>query len=244
MAHHEWWKRTCFRPLPRLGGTVVSPGRSASGLVPFHVPMMKITVLLAAGLSAPLFVGAQFALSFDPSVPVVESGSPLAKAWAGGLNFPQISDIDLDGDGDKDLFLFDRSGNKVVTLRSNAAQGQNDYTFTHDFDHVYPFEQLKEWVLLRDYNGDGKEDLFIGGRPGQLYLQSATGDFFQKKEPALEAFSDFEDVAVLFFDADGDKDPDLFIGAGGNQAPQGSRSLQHRQREAQAMTRHQPDTAA
>ena len=53
-----------------------------------------------------------------------------------------------------------------MTLRSNAAQGQSDYTFTHDFDHVYPFGQLKEWVLLRDYNGDGKEDIFsysLGG---------------------------------------------------------------------------------
>jgi hypothetical protein len=82
------------------------------------------------------------------------------------LNFPQISDIDLDGDGDKDLFLFDRSGNKVVTLLSNAAQGQNSYTFTHHFDGVYPFSELKEWALLRDYNGDGKEDIFsysLGG---------------------------------------------------------------------------------
>ena len=97
---------------------------------------MKTVALLAMGLLSPLLASAQFALTFDPSVPVVANGSPLNMAWAGGLNFPQISDIDLDGDGDKDLFLFDRSGNKVVTLRSNAAQGQNTYTFTHDFEAV------------------------------------------------------------------------------------------------------------
>ena len=117
-------------------------------------------------LLLPVLVSAQFALSFDPSVPLIENGSPLSKAWAGGLNFPQTSDIDLDGDGDKDLFLFDRSGNKVVTLRSNAAQGENSYTFTHDFDAVYPLNELREWALLRDYNGDGKEDIFsysLGG---------------------------------------------------------------------------------
>lgn len=220
MAHHEWWKRTCFRPLPRLGGTVVSPGRSASGLVPFHVPMMKITVLLAAGLSAPLFVGAQFALSFDPSVPVVESGSTLAKAWAGGLNFPQISDIDLDGDGDKDLFLFDRSGNKVVTLRSNAAQGQNDYTFTHDFDHVYPFEQLKEWVLLRDYNGDGKEDIFSYSLGGfACYKNTSIGNSLSFAEVDTLVRSDYYPTDANLYvtqvdipgieDIDGDGDLDV-----------------------------------
>lgn len=127
---------------------------------------MKTTVLLATCLLSGVWARAQFALSFDPSVPVVENGDPLSKAWAGGLNFPQISDIDLDGDGDKDLLLFDRSGNKVVILRNNAAQGQNTYTFTHAFDDLYPFSELREWVLLRDYNGDGKEDIFsysLGG---------------------------------------------------------------------------------
>lgn len=128
--------------------------------------LMKNVFSLSMGLLLPTFTSAQFVLSFDTSVPLIEGGNPLSKGWGGGLNFPQVSDIDLDGDGDKDLFLFDRSGNKVVTLRSNAAQGQNTYGFTHDFDAVYPFSQLKEWALLRDYNGDGKEDIFsysLGG---------------------------------------------------------------------------------
>ena len=127
---------------------------------------MKNSLPLALGMLLPCLASAQFALNFDATVPLIENGSPLVKGWAGGLNFPQISDIDLDDDGDKDLFLFDRTGNKVVTLRSNAAQGQNTYSFTHDFDADYPFNQLKEWALLRDYNGDGKEDIFsysLGG---------------------------------------------------------------------------------
>ena len=44
----------------------------------------------------------------------------------------------------------------------------------------------------------------------------------------FQQFADFEDVAVLFFDCDGDRDMDLFIGAGGNNIPPRTRQLQHR----------------
>lgn len=82
-----------------------------------------------------------------------------------------------------------------------------------------------------DINGDGWEDIYIGGstgNPGQLYLQQANGSFTPHPQSALLAFSDFEDGAALFFDGDKDGDPDLFIGAAGNTAVPGSRELQHR----------------
>lgn len=82
-----------------------------------------------------------------------------------------------------------------------------------------------------DVNGDGRDDLFIGGtpgHPGQLYLQLADGRFEKKPQPALAAFSEFEDVAVTLFDCDQDQDLDLLIGPGGNQAPVNSRELQLR----------------
>ncbi len=82
-----------------------------------------------------------------------------------------------------------------------------------------------------DVNGDGLEDVYIGGgkgQGGQLYLQTATGLFQRKDGAAFQSFKDFEDAAVLFFDADNDKDLDLFVGAGGNNSPKGSRSIEHR----------------
>ena len=81
-----------------------------------------------------------------------------------------------------------------------------------------------------DVNNDGLEDVYIGGakgQAGQLYLQTSNG-FIKKDEKVFKQFTDFEDVAVLFFDCDGDNDMDLFIGAGGNNVPPRTKRLQHR----------------
>jgi len=84
---------------------------------------------------------------------------------------------------------------------------------------------------VADVDGDGLEDIFIGGtvgHPGQLYLQKKDGTFIKKDEKVFQQFSDFEDVAVLFFDCDNDKDPDLLVCPGGNTAPAEGRHLQLR----------------
>ncbi|HNP23604.1 MAG TPA: VCBS repeat-containing protein [Panacibacter sp.] len=82
-----------------------------------------------------------------------------------------------------------------------------------------------------DVNKDGLVDVYIAGTPGhsgQIYLQRPGGAFIKKDEPAFKPFADFEDEALLFFDADGDSDPDLLIGPGGNNNPPYSRQMQNR----------------
>ncbi len=85
-------------------------------------------------------------------------------------------------------------------------------------------------IAKADVNGDELEDFYIGGakgQAGQLYLQTING-FIKKEQQVFKRYADFEDVAVLFFDADKDGDQDMFIGAGGNNVQPNSRELQHR----------------
>jgi enediyne biosynthesis protein E4 len=86
-------------------------------------------------------------------------------------------------------------------------------------------------AAVADINGDGLQDLYIGGaagKTGQLYIQTTEGKFLKKAEKAFEPFSTFEDVAVLFFDCDKDGDADLLLCPGGNTNIGLSRELQLR----------------
>jgi hypothetical protein len=118
-------------------------------------------------------------------------------------------------------------------VQSNFDKHEEDNNIDFYYEHNVPKMLSREGpkVAVGDVNGDGLEDVYIGGttvHPGQLYLQTASGKFEKKDEPGFLQFNDFEDEAVLFFDADNDGDLDLFIGPGGNNNPPYSRQMQNR----------------
>ena len=83
-------------------------------------------------------------------------------------------------------------------------------------------------VAVGDINGDGLDDVFIGGatdQAAQLYFQVKNGEFELSKSNIWKSHAVYEDTAVLFFDADGDKDLDIFVGSGGNNNLKGQSSF-------------------
>lgn len=75
-------------------------------------------------------------------------------------------------------------------------------------------------VAKADVNGDGLEDLYIGGakgHAGQLYVQNVNGTFRKISQPDFEADKSSEDADAVFFDANGDGYPDLLVASGGNE---------------------------
>lgn len=65
-----------------------------------------------------------------------------------------------------------------------------------------------------DVNGDGVEDLFVGNT-GKIFLGRKDGGMTPVVVPALAADSSSEDADALFFDANGDGHPDLYVVSGG-----------------------------
>jgi hypothetical protein len=86
-------------------------------------------------------------------------------------------------------------------------------------------------MAVGDVNGDGLEDVFLGGakgQPGSLLLQRAGGGFLAAAEPALDQDRVSEDVGAAFFDADGDGDLDLYVVSGGSEFSELAPALEDR----------------
>lgn len=120
--------------------------------------LILLTVLLA---QVDLY-GQSNRLSFDwTQGPTVVSGSDtLGMAFMGGADLPQFSRVDLNLDGTEDLVAFDRQGNRWLTFLAE----NNTWVPAPAYADSLP--KIQYWGLFRDYNGDGKKDLFayvLGG---------------------------------------------------------------------------------
>lgn len=77
-------------------------------------------------------------------------------------------------------------------------------------------------LSLADLNGDGYDDLFIGGSKGTaptLFLGSMKG-MTPTKTNSFDKNGNSEDMSSLFFDADNDGDQDLYVCSGGTEFSQ------------------------
>jgi len=85
-------------------------------------------------------------------------------------------------------------------------------------------------IARADINGDDRDDLFIGGAAGEagaLYVQNKKGRFSRIRGPWQQDRGS-EDLSALFFDADSDGDPDLYVCSGSNEFEEGDPRLRDR----------------
>ena len=163
---------------------------------------------------------AQWSHTFEEGViPVITNGDTLRNPWVGGLTAPQWSPIDFDSDGDEDLFAFDRDGSRLLAFE-RMEQG-----WKYRPKWVLGWPELVDWCLLRDFDCDGRPDIFTSHQNGIYVYRNVTENplepqFIPAATPLLASYdfgagADMLPVVCLgidipaILDHDGDGDMDI-----------------------------------
>jgi hypothetical protein len=121
-----------------------------------------------------------------------------------------------------------------VTAQTNLpfVHHENDYI---DFDRERLMPKMLSTegppLAVADINGDGLDDIFIGGAKEQasaILIQQEDGSFARSNEKLLAAGALSEDVGAVFFDANGDGHPDLYVVTGGTEFSEDAPALEDR----------------
>ncbi len=113
-------------------------------------------------------------IPYPNTIPVNQNNKSISLPFAGGFDVPQFSACDLDFDGKKDIVIFDREGGKISCYLNKGITGQIAYEYAPQYAAKFP-KKLIDWMLLVDYNGDGKEDIFTAIPGGvKIYKNTST----------------------------------------------------------------------
>jgi len=167
---------------------------------------------------------AQMVVSPTNEIPVFDDlGNALPNAWCGGINAAHISLFDADFDGEQDdLFIFDKAGDRTLVFEGVWNGAQKEYHYMAVESRQFP--DLLNFALLRDYDCDGKKDIFtyssLGGGIAVYRNVSASNELqFEQSAGLLSTWYPFaggfsnnvylssQDVPAIFdFEGDGDLD--------------------------------------
>ncbi len=84
--------------------------------------------------------------------------------WTGGVNSVRAAEMDLDGDGQLDLLLFEKHGNRLLPFLCRPQADSIAWEYAPQYARHFP--ELHNWVIIKDFDHDGREDIFTYGLAG------------------------------------------------------------------------------
>ncbi|MEZ4804870.1 MAG: FG-GAP-like repeat-containing protein [Bacteroidia bacterium] len=100
------------------------------------------------------------------------NSSILPFALSGGYHCPQFSPCDLDDDGKKDIVVYDKLDGSVSTYINKGNIGEVKYVLDNRYAAYFPKFKPFSWMLMRDFNQDGYEDIFTAGPNGYVVYKN------------------------------------------------------------------------
>jgi len=163
-------------------------------------------------------------LLFSHTAPpaLINQSNSLPLAWMGGLDYGAFNELDINCDGRRDLLLFDKTGNRTLPLIHQGGVGAN-YQYEPEWQAFLP--PLQSWVVTRDYNNDGRMDIFCHTNAGIMVYKNESSSGNLAFAPAIstaQIYSDYggstpvnlyvssSDIPAID-DLDGDGDLDIAV---------------------------------
>ena len=194
---------------------IVSGLRSA--LMIYTMKFLLVPVFLFLIFQA----NAQKAFQYDTTLPVSIDGKSLSMPFAGGINSAQIQQIDLNGDGQEELVIWDKN----VASLSVFEKVNNHYVHRPMLQYSFP-EDVNGFLILTDFDGDGRKDLFTSSPFGIKVYKNVTVSDIPQWEVAQEflrldnnsnlQMNNLDVPAIMDIDGDGDLDIVTFNFASGD----------------------------
>ncbi len=169
----------------------------------------------------------RISFEYDQRALVTVAARTLPNAWAGGLNSCQFNTLLLNDDARPDLVVFDRTTDKISTfLAATDASGAFVWQYAPQYEQQFP--TLINWLVLVDYDGDGRKDLFASApsgvqvwrnvsASGALRWQLIASPIYQEglsgrtnlyiaglDTPVIQDYDGDGDVDIVAFDVGGD----------------------------------------